>query len=259
MRQEHWNTVFSRKAPDDVSWYQERPAPSLKLIQACGLGQEESVIDVGGGASVLVDFMLDAGFEQPAVLDISGAALEHARQRLCPRAGRVEWFEADVTEFNSPRHFALWHDGAVFHFLTEAADRRKYLDTLRRGARRLCHHRHLCRRWPSEVQRARPGPLQRAKYLRGAWPRVPLVGNRGRVAQDALGHGTTIQLFPVHVRTKGHTVKLAHLDHNSMRFGAYTAVEMRQHSPIGFALSRAPRLSTTRLGGEPTQLSTSLK
>ena len=75
MRQEHWNTVYSSKAPDDVSWYQERPETSLKLIKACGLGQEESVIDVGGGASVLVDFLLDAGFEQPAVLDISGAAL----------------------------------------------------------------------------------------------------------------------------------------------------------------------------------------
>ena len=132
MRQEHWNTVYSRKAPDDVSWYQERPATSLKLIKACGLGQEGSVIDVGGGASVLVDFLLDAGFEQPAVLDISGAALEHARQLLCARAGRVEWFEADVTEFDSPRQFALWHDRAVFHFLTEAADRRKYVDTLRR-------------------------------------------------------------------------------------------------------------------------------
>lgn len=131
-RKEHWNQVYQTKAPDEVSWFQARPTISLKLIEKSGIGKAQGVIDVGGGASVLVDFLLDAGFERPAVLDISAAALALPRQRLRERAGNVEWFEADVTEFNPPRRFALWHDRAVFHFLTDKADRRKYLETLKR-------------------------------------------------------------------------------------------------------------------------------
>jgi ubiquinone/menaquinone biosynthesis C-methylase UbiE len=115
-----------------VSWFQARPAISLKLIQACGVAKEQPVIDVGGGASVLVDFLLDAGFQRLAVLDISGAALDQAQRRLGARASAVEWFEADVTEFKPPHRFALWHDRAAFHFLTDKTDRRKYVDTLTR-------------------------------------------------------------------------------------------------------------------------------
>jgi ubiquinone/menaquinone biosynthesis C-methylase UbiE len=132
-RKEHWNQVYQTKAPDEVSWYQARPATSLKLIKACAVGKDQGIIDVGGGASVLVHCLLEAGFYRLAVLDISGAALEQARHRLGVRAGGVEWFEADVTEFNPPRRFALWHDRAVFHFLTEEADRRKYVQTLTRA------------------------------------------------------------------------------------------------------------------------------
>jgi len=131
-RQEHWNRVYQTKAPDDVSWFQTRPAISLKLIKATGVGKTQGVIDVGGGASVLVDFLLDAGFTRPAVLDISAAALALARQRLDGRADNVEWFEADVTEFNPLRQFNLWHDRAVFHFLTDKAHRQKYIQTLKR-------------------------------------------------------------------------------------------------------------------------------
>ena len=86
-----------------------------------------------GGASVLVDSLLDAGFKRLAVLDISGAALTVARQRLEGHAGDIEWFEADVTGFNSPHQFILWHDRAVFHFLTDKADRQKYVQTLKRS------------------------------------------------------------------------------------------------------------------------------
>lgn len=131
-RKEHWNQVYQTKAPDDVSWFQARPASSLKLVEAAGIGKDERIIDVGVGASVLVDFLLDAGFTKLAVLDISAAALEHAKQRLGPRAGRVEWFEADVTAFSPPRQFKLWHDRAVFHFLTDQADREKYVQKLKR-------------------------------------------------------------------------------------------------------------------------------
>ncbi|MHB8522088.1 MAG: class I SAM-dependent methyltransferase [Limisphaerales bacterium] len=128
----HWNQVYHAKGPCDVSWYQAHPAISLALIQASGVGKDQGIIDVGGGASVLADCLLDAGFRTVAVLDISGAALAHAKQRLGARAGAVEWFEADVTAFNPPRRFALWHDRAVFHFLTDQADRRKYVQTLTR-------------------------------------------------------------------------------------------------------------------------------
>ena len=99
---EHWNHVYQTKAPDDVSWFQTRPAISLKLIEAAGVAKTAGVIDIGVGASVLVDFLLDAGFKPLAVLDISAAALGHAKQRLGERAGEITWFEADVTEFNAP-------------------------------------------------------------------------------------------------------------------------------------------------------------
>ena len=131
-RKEHWNHVYQTKAHDDVSWYQSRPATSLKLIEACGVGKQEDIIDVGGGASVLVDFLLDAGFTRLAVLDISVVAFAYAKERLGARAGDVEWFEADVTGFTSPHCFNLWHDRAVFHFLTDKPDRQKYVQTLKR-------------------------------------------------------------------------------------------------------------------------------
>ena len=131
-RTDHWNHVYQTKPPDDVSWFQTRPATSLGLIKACGVGKGDGIIDVGGGASVLVDFLLDAGYSQVAVLDISAAALDHAKGRLGARADAVDWFPADVTTFVPPRQFGLWHDRAVFHFLTEKDDRQKYVDTMKR-------------------------------------------------------------------------------------------------------------------------------
>ncbi|MCC6821742.1 MAG: class I SAM-dependent methyltransferase [Verrucomicrobia subdivision 3 bacterium] len=131
-RKEHWNQVYQTKAPEDVSWFQTRPTTSLKLIEASGLQKDAGIIDVGGGASVLVDVLLDAGFTKLAVLDISVAALEHARQRLGKRASSVEWCEADVTKYDPTRRVGLWHDRAVFHFLTDKADRQNYVETLKR-------------------------------------------------------------------------------------------------------------------------------
>ena len=131
-RTEHWNHVYQTKASDDVSWFQAQPATSLRLIEACGVGKGDGIIDVGGGASVLVDFLLDAGYSQLAVLDISAAALDHAKGRLGARADAVDWFAADVTTFVPTRQFGLWHDRAVFHFLTDKADRQKYVETMKR-------------------------------------------------------------------------------------------------------------------------------
>ena len=131
-RQDHWNRAYGTRRPDEVSWYQLRPQPSLDLIAASGISKDAGIIDVGGGASTLVDWLLDGGYTHLAVLDVSGVALAYSRARLGARADSVEWFEADVTSFDSPHLFSLWHDRAVFHFLAEADDRRAYVATLRR-------------------------------------------------------------------------------------------------------------------------------
>ena len=129
-RREYWNQVYQSKGGEGVSWYQRRPDLSLALITSSGLGRDGSIIDVGGGASTLVDFLLADGYEHVAVLDLSAEALSQSRSRLGSRANSVEWFEADITAFTPPRRFNLWHDRAVFHFLTAADDRRAYVATL---------------------------------------------------------------------------------------------------------------------------------
>lgn len=130
-RRDHWNRVYQTKSPDSVSWYQSRPEISLALIAASGVGKDAGIIDVGGGTSVLVDNLLDLGYKNLAVLDLSGLALNASRSRLGARAAAVEWFEADVASFEPPRRYALWHDRAAFHFLTDAGDRLRYVATLR--------------------------------------------------------------------------------------------------------------------------------
>lgn len=125
-RRAHWEGVYGRLAVDEVSWYQERPASSLRLVERTGKGAAASVVDVGGGASRLVDALLDAGFAQVAVLDVSETALARARQRLGPRAARVRWIQADVTRFTPDRTWDVWHDRACFHFLVDARDRAAY-------------------------------------------------------------------------------------------------------------------------------------
>ncbi len=126
----HWEEIYNTKSPTEVSWYQTRPSLSLKLIEATGIEKGQGIIDVGGGSSMLVDCLLDEGYEDLAVLDISGQSLMIARARLGDREDDVEWYEADATEFQPPRQFHLWHDRAVFHFLTDERDRRKYVNVL---------------------------------------------------------------------------------------------------------------------------------
>ncbi|PYJ09215.1 MAG: SAM-dependent methyltransferase [Verrucomicrobia bacterium] len=131
-RQQHWDAAYQADGPAGVSWYQARPALSLALIAATGAPRDAGVIDVGGGASTLIDCLLDAGYSSLAVLDLSSVALGHARTRLGERATAVHWFAADVTSFELPHRFGIWHDRAVFHFLTDPADRRGYVSTLLR-------------------------------------------------------------------------------------------------------------------------------
>ena len=129
--QAHWERVYA-DGYEDVSWFQARPDLSLRLIKSSGVAKDAGIIDVGGGASPLVDCVLDEGYSPVAVLDISPTALRYARDRLGSRVRLVNWFEADVTTFDPSRRFGLWHDRAVFHFLTDAAPRRAYVQTLRR-------------------------------------------------------------------------------------------------------------------------------
>ncbi len=134
-RKAHWEEVYRTRPTTEVSWFQAEPALSLALIRTAEIGSDEPIIDIGGGASLLVDRLLAEGFAQLTVLDISGVALSHARGRLGSQAEAVEWIEGDVTHFEPPRPFALWHDRAVFHFLTEVADRRRYVQTMARSLR----------------------------------------------------------------------------------------------------------------------------
>ena len=130
-RKAHWEDLYSNKSPLEVSWYQKEPALSLQLIENTGISTDAAIIDIGGGASILVDHLNERGYKHLAVLDISGNALAHAKQRLASAADEIEWFEADITTFQAPHQFDIWHDRAVFHFLTDANDRKLYLKTLR--------------------------------------------------------------------------------------------------------------------------------
>ena len=130
-RKRHWEEVYRSKQAVETSWYQAEPTLSLEMIKNAGAGPEQGLIDVGGGASLLVDHLLRRGYRDVTVLDLSPAALEQAQKRLGPDAGRVDWVVADVTEYAPGRSFMLWHDRAAFHFLTEPADRRRYVEVLR--------------------------------------------------------------------------------------------------------------------------------
>lgn len=128
---EHWENVYLSKSPLSVSWYQQEPTLSLSLITGISLPRDAPIIDVGCGASTLVDALCDEAYTNISVLDVSRNALDHARKRLADKAGKVHWYEEDVTCFKPPHRFALWHDRAVFHFLTNRSDREDYIDALK--------------------------------------------------------------------------------------------------------------------------------
>ena len=126
-RKAHWDGVYTTKPSDTVSWYQAEPTRSLALLREVAAGPSSTILDVGGGDSRFVDAVLAEGLRQVTVLDLSGAALARARARLGMRAADVTWLEADVTRVELPtRAFDVWHDRAVFHFLTTPEDRARY-------------------------------------------------------------------------------------------------------------------------------------
>ena len=133
--QAHWSRIFSEKQPEEMSWTQPIPSTSLQFIRQFNLDPSARIIDIGGGDSRLVDFLLDAGFEHLTVLDISPEALERAKIRLGDQARRVEWVVSDITAFNPTDPFDFWHDRAAFHFLTSDSQIGSYLTIARKALR----------------------------------------------------------------------------------------------------------------------------
>ncbi|HLV46849.1 MAG TPA: class I SAM-dependent methyltransferase [Flavobacterium sp.] len=130
-RIEHWNNIYTTKQPNEVSWTQEIPQTSLDFIHSFGLPKTANIIDVGGGESKLVDYLLDEGYENITVLDISKNALDKAKKRLGDKAEKVNWVVSDITEFKPTTNYDIWHDRATFHFLTTGEQVSKYLDIAR--------------------------------------------------------------------------------------------------------------------------------
>jgi ubiquinone/menaquinone biosynthesis C-methylase UbiE len=132
----HWETIYQEKNSTQVSWYTPHLRLSLQMIERTGVDKAARIIDVGGGAATLVDDLLAHDYGDVTVLDISGAAIQVARERLGSLAAQVRWLEADVTEVAlPPNHYDMWHDRAVFHFLTDARSRRAYVDTVRQAVK----------------------------------------------------------------------------------------------------------------------------
>ncbi|MCH2225511.1 MAG: class I SAM-dependent methyltransferase [Crocinitomicaceae bacterium] len=131
-RKQHWETVYETKKPDQVSWTQKVPQTSLTFIDSFGLSKTAKIIDVGGGDSNLVDFLLDSGYENVTVLDISEKALERAKIRLGSRAEQVTWIVSDITKFEPTESYDIWHDRATFHFLTQKEQVAYYVEIARR-------------------------------------------------------------------------------------------------------------------------------
>jgi len=134
-RQSHWQNVYREKGEYQVSWFEETPTVSLALIHAAGAKADSAIIDVGGGASRLVDALIGQRYRDLTVLDVSEIAVAIAKSRLGDRAAAVTWIVADVTHWQPTRRYDLWHDRAAFHFLTEAADRTAYVACLAKALR----------------------------------------------------------------------------------------------------------------------------
>jgi 2-polyprenyl-3-methyl-5-hydroxy-6-metoxy-1,4-benzoquinol methylase len=134
-RQAHWQRVYKEKGENQVSWFQERPTISLELIEAAGLDRSSAIIEIGGGASRLVDVLGETGYRDLTVLDVSESAVSIAKMRLGERAAMVKWIVADVTQWQPTRSYDLWHDRAAFHFLTDESDRSAYIDRLTKAVR----------------------------------------------------------------------------------------------------------------------------
>lgn len=128
----HWETVYANKNPNEVSWTQEKPISSLRLISNTGLSKTAEIIDIGGGDSQLVDFLLDEGYVNLTVLDISAKAIEKAMARLGKKSKKVNWLHKDMVDFIPTKKYDVWHDRAAFHFLTNSSDIKRYVEVVKK-------------------------------------------------------------------------------------------------------------------------------
>ena len=131
-RKQHWETVYADKNPNEVSWTQENPISSLRLIFNTGLSKTAEIIDIGGGDSQLVDFLLNEGYVNLTVLDISSNAIGKARARLGKKSGKVNWLHRDMLDFVPIKKYDVWHDRAAFHFLTKPSDIKRYVEIVQK-------------------------------------------------------------------------------------------------------------------------------
>ena len=138
-RKKHWGDVYQEKSPSELSWYQKEPKLSLELIRCTNVASNDAIIDVGGGASVLVDYLSKESFTNLTVLDISENAIAMAKKRLGDTAKSIEWIVSDITQFDTSQKFSLWHDRALFHFLTDPSDREIYVKALIKAIRTEGH------------------------------------------------------------------------------------------------------------------------
>ena len=129
-RKKHWDNIYQNKRIDEVSWYEPKPTTSLNFVKQFNLSKKAKIIDIGGGDSFLVDHLLNLGYQDITVLDISEKAVEKAKQRLGDKADKVKWIIADAANFHPTDKYDFWHDRAAFHFLTDEKEIESYLDTV---------------------------------------------------------------------------------------------------------------------------------
>ncbi|WP_345232889.1 class I SAM-dependent methyltransferase [Olivibacter ginsenosidimutans] len=132
-QKQHWETVYETKNPEEVSWTQKIPQTSLDFINSFALPKDAKIIDIGGGDSNLVDFLLEEGYENISVLDISAKAIEKAKTRLGEKAKKVNWVESDITKFKPDTSYDIWHDRATFHFLTTDEQITTYIEVAKKA------------------------------------------------------------------------------------------------------------------------------
>jgi 2-polyprenyl-3-methyl-5-hydroxy-6-metoxy-1,4-benzoquinol methylase len=132
-RKKHWENIYQTKQLSDVSWFQPTPETSLSFLKQFNIPKSAKIIDVGGGDSFLVDNLLDLGYQDITVLDISESALNKAKQRLGERAAKVKWIVADAATFKPTEKYDFWHDRAAFHFLTQDQEIENYIDSVQKG------------------------------------------------------------------------------------------------------------------------------
>lgn len=132
-RKKHWENIYNTKALTDVSWYESTPKTSLDFLEEFKIMPDKKIIDVGGGDSFFVDHLLNLGYKDITVVDISEAALQRAKKRLGTNAGKVKWIVADASDFDPGEHYDFWHDRAAFHFLTNENEITNYINTVQKN------------------------------------------------------------------------------------------------------------------------------